>query len=332
MFPNQGVFQLSEREELKGMKIVITGGNGFLGSNVTRHLVEEGHTILVVSRKCDTLVDILDRIQFVRYEDTYVETIKRFSPECIVHFSWEGGNSYRDVNSLRQFTNIQIGIDVLEAMETLPKKPMFIGVGSFSEYGIITERAKESQLDNPVTMYGLAKSIFKTLTEKYCALHDIPWAWIRPCYVYGANDVRTRLIPSVVEKLLNKEPVTLDSCNVTIDYLHVSDFCRGVRTLIETRSTGVFNICSGNEYRLKDILQIIEDETNSKGNIVFDEALNRKCLSTYICGDNSNLKTLDWNPSTDLMTGLRQVVRERKSELFLKSNPVDHDGLHGESI
>lgn len=332
MFAYQGVFQLSGKEELKVMKIVVTGGNGFLGSNVTRQLLRDGHTLLVVSRKCNALVDILDRIQFVRYDATYLEKVVQFSPDCVLHFSWDGGNSYKDVNNLHQFTNLQMGIDLLELLETLAKKPHFIGVGSFSEYGIITERAKESQCDNPVTMYGLAKSTFKTLSERYCQQHGIPWTWIRPCYVYGPGDVETRLIPSVIEKVLNHEEVRLDSCNVTIDYLHVSDFCVGLSTIIHTQSTGIFNICSGKEYVLKDILSSIEHETKRNGMIVFDESLNRKSLSTYICGDNSKLKGLGWSPSVDLITGINNLIQEKKTELFLKSNPVDHDGLHGETI
>lgn len=310
------------------MRILITGGNGFLGSNTTRRLLEEGHTILVLSRKCDSLVDILDRIQFIRYDNDYSKLIYDFSPDYVVHFAWDGGNNYKDVDNTSQFSNIQSGMTLLKLLNSLQKKPTFIGVGSFSEYGIITEKAKESQEDNPITMYGMAKSAFKTISQRYCEQNDIHWSWIRPSYVYGTNDVSTRLIPSVVHKLLVNEDVLLDSCNVTIDYLHVSDFCSAVQVIIQTNSIGIFNICSSEEYVLRNILHTIKAVTNTHSIVSFDHTLDRQSLSRYICGDHSRLKSLGWKPRIDILTGITEIVKDKRIELFLKSNPVDHDGLH----
>jgi nucleoside-diphosphate-sugar epimerase len=284
------------------MNVLITGGNGFLGSHVVRTLLQKNYNILVISRKCNSLVDILDNIKFVQQKGGYAEhtkTIQEFQPNYILHFAWDGGNSYSDVNSLKQFsTNIPYGIELLEIVNSLSNKPIFMGVGSFAEYGIITQKAEETQNDNPETFYGMAKSTFKTISKKFCDDNNIAWCWIRPCYIYGTNDVSTRLIPSVIQKLLEGKDIHLDSCNVTIDYLHVNDFSSAILRILETKSTGIFNVCSGEEYRLRDVLRILSSD------IIFDTKLDRTSSSSYICGDNSNLKKIGWTPNISLHDGL----------------------------
>ena len=322
-------FLTFRQSEKKGMRVLLTGANGFLGSHTTRYLLKNGHTVMAVSRSCDSFTDILDRIQFVSYNSLNVETLQLFSPDVVIHFAWEGGNNYKDVNSVNQFDNIKSGVCLLDILCNLDKKPMFIGVGSFSEYGILTEKALETQTDCPITLYGLSKSTFKDVSSRLCQQFGMRWAWVRPCYVYGPNDVKTRLIPRVVESLLKKEPVQLDSCNVTIDYLYIDDFCRGVSMIAETQHTGVFNVCSGQEYVLRDVLNEIQTHIGS-GGIAFDTTIHRNLLSTYVCGNNENLKSLGWSPTVPLERGLVEVIHSIKMELFLKTNPVDHDGLHCE--
>jgi nucleoside-diphosphate-sugar epimerase len=311
------------------MHVLLTGANGFLGSHMTRHLLKNGHTLLAVSRSCGSLTEILDKVTFVSYDSLNIEILQTFSPDIVIHFAWDGGNNYKDVNSANQFDNIKSGVCLLNMLSKLEKRPMFIGVGSFSEYGILSEKAVETQSDSPVTFYGLSKSTFKDVSNRLCQQFDMKWAWVRPCYVYGPNDVKTRLISRVTESLLKQENIQLDSCNVMIDYLYVDDFCRGVSTIAETQHTGVFNVCSGQEYMLRDVLRTLETQIGNEG-ITFDSVIERKLLSTYVCGNNEKLKSLGWNPTIPLDRGLIEVVRYIKMELFMKTNPVDHDGLHCE--
>ncbi len=284
------------------MNVLITGGNGFLGSNLIKILLQKNYSLLVLSRKCNSLADVLDNITFVQQTGGYEEhrsTIIKFSPHFVIHFAWDGGNSYADVNSLKQFsTNIPYGTELLVIVRACPSNPMFIGVGSFAEYGMLTTKAREDQIESPTTFYGMSKFMFKTISQKFCSDNQIPWGWIRPCYIYGENDVPSRLIPSIIRKVLDKKPIRLDSCNVTIDYLHVDDFCIGIAVILATKSTGVFNICSGEEYRLRDVLGMLSRD------ITFDETLDRTSSSSYICGDNTKLKMLGWGPTISLQYGL----------------------------
>ena len=309
--------------------ILITGGNGFLGSNLARMFLSKGYVIMIISNKSNNIIDILDKVKFIKYESFSIqkEIIHKFSPDIIIHTAWEGGNAYANINSLKQFDNISVGVELLNVISEMIVKPTFIGFGSFSEYGILTERAVESQPETPINMYGMAKYTFNQISKFICDKYKIRWVWIRPCYIYGNGDVITRLIPSTIVKLINGEDCLFDECNVTIDYLHIDDFCVAIQKIIETSQNGIFNICSSNEYSLKDIIHIIKNNITSISNIVFDKHYNRELLSKYICGSNDKLKKIGWNDTITLETGITDLICKTYNKYEIYS--LNHiDGLH----
>jgi len=299
------------------MNIVLTGANGFLGSNVAKKLFEKKHNLYLFSKNTDNIKEILPHTwydsahthELIKYRDKIVE----FKPDVVVHFGWSGGNSYADINDIKQLTeNIQPGVEFIELLSTLPKKPKFIGLGSFAEYGKHTSPLAETVQEVPTNLYGLSKYTFKNYSKMLCDTYGIQWAWIRPCYTYGPNDVSTRLIPSLISKFLINNEVLLDECNTVVDYLYVDDFSKLIYPIITEELTGIYNICSGNEYNLKEMINTIKTLTNSSSNVIYDPSRNRT-TSNYICGDNSKLLNLINIKQTDLVEGLLKTIQYEKS-------------------
>lgn len=297
------------------MKILITGGNGFLGSNLAEYLLNKGHNVLVISRNNNNIYHLLDKIEFIQYnsEDysVYENKIISYSPNVVIHCAWEGGNSYNDVNSLNQiYKNIPLSLGLLEIINKQQIKPKFIGFGSFVEYGILNTKAEEEQIESPINFYGLSKNIFKNISKLFCSQNNIKWNWVRPCYVYGPKDVSTRLIPSIINKLLKNESITLNSCDTVIDYLYIEDFCEALYTLINTDTEGIYNICSGKEYSLRYIIEFIQQNMSTSQNIIFDSSLDRKFSSKYMCGSNNKIiNNTKWIPTTLLEEGLIKTIK-----------------------
>ena len=110
------------------MKIIVTGGNGFLGSNLIRKLLLEGHIVYAFSNQTTNILDILNQIKFdFSHTDnlnSFENKIKAFEPDIVIHCGWSGGNNYNDVNNINQFyENIQPSIDFLLMLSKLSKKP-----------------------------------------------------------------------------------------------------------------------------------------------------------------------------------------------------------------
>ncbi len=280
------------------MKVVITGASGFLGSNLVSKLKQNSQDVLPISR---TTTDPL-------------ETIAKYEPDVLVHCAWKGGNNYKDVSDVSQISNVLDGIELLRLLASLPKKPKFVGFGSFAEYGDIVNLATEEDFEKPTNMYGLSKLTLKSYSESFCKANDIPWAWIRPCYVYGPGDVSTRLIPSVISKLLANESVHLDSCNKIIDYIYRDDFINFAYSVIMEPSQGVYNLCSGQQYKLRDVIQTIAILLNAEGLVHFHEEVLRTLTSTNICGSNLKVRQLtSFSKLISLEEGLLKTIEYNKN-------------------
>jgi len=298
------------------MNCLITGANGFLGRNIVELLIERGNSVMGISQKNNNLSHIKQsNFHFIQNTKNNYSDIKNkilnFNPNVIIHTAWFGGNSYNDVNNLSQYTiNFELGLSLLDIIKEIKSEISFIGFGSFAEYGILNKKAIETQIDNPNTHYGLSKSSFKCVSKMFCEQNNIKWSWVRPCYVYGSGDVAGRVIPTVITKLKNKQRITLSSCNVTIDYLHVDDFCSGIINMIDNNLDGIYNICSGYEYNLKTILQHLQT-LNGTDLITFDPSLDRIYAPKYICGSSEKLQSMsDWKPSKNIYTELKKLYNE----------------------
>jgi nucleoside-diphosphate-sugar epimerase len=297
------------------LKFLITGGNGFLGSSLAHKLVEENHDVLVFSKNHNNLDDILDKCIFISsYMDEilfHTEDIINFSPDIIIHFGWNGGNNYKNTNSLDQFhNNIPDNIRFLDFINKLPKKPKFVGVGSFAEYGQVTSLTDENTEELPINFYGTAKLVLKQYSEIFCLKNNIDWVWIRPCFVYGPKDVSTRLIPSLISKCLKNEDIILDECKTVIDIIHIKDFIELTYNLIINNNVGIYNISSGVVYPLKEIINNIYELTNSKSTIIFDPEKNRKLTQLYVSADNTKIKKVTGiSPQYSLINGLKNTIK-----------------------
>jgi UDP-glucose 4-epimerase len=297
------------------LKFLITGGNGFLGSSLVHKLIEENHDVLVFSKNHNNLDDILDRCIFISsYMNeilSHTEDIINFSPDIVVHFGWDGGNNYKSTNSLDQFhNNIPDNIRFLDFINSLPKKPKFIGMGSFAEYGQVTSLTDENTEELPISFYGTAKLVLKQYSETFCLKNNIDWVWVRPCFVYGPKDVSTRLIPSLISKCLKNEDIILDECKTIIDIVYIKDFIELTYNLIINNNTGVYNVSSGVVYPLKEIINNIHKLTNSKSTIIFDPEKNRKLAQLYVSADNTKIKKVTGiSPQYSLIDGLKSTIK-----------------------
>lgn len=296
------------------MRVLITGGNGFLGSNLIEHFLSLQYELLIISRNSNNIEEYLSYIKFEKHDSKnylkHEKAILDFNPQVVIHLAWEGGNNYNNINDLDQvYKNIPAGLSLLEIISKQVHKPKFIGCGSFLEYGTITTRANEDMVENPNSFYGLSKLTFKKTSQMYCDQNDINWSWIRPCYIYGRRDVRTRLIPTVINKLLADQELILDDCSTTIDYLYADDFCSALIKIIETDSSGIFNVCSGEEFNLRDIVNLIKQNIDTSKEVFFDHKLNRSMKPKYVCGSNERLKSITgWYPKTSLESGIIKTI------------------------
>ena len=186
----------------------------------------------------------------------------------------------------------------------------FVGFGSFSEYDVKNKSICETDHEKPNNLYGLSKNTFKLFSKNFCEVTNFKWLWIRPCYIYGPSDVKSRLIPTVIESCLKNQNLVLNSCDSIIDYLYIQDFVEAVHCLIDNKSNGVFNICSGKQYKIKDLVHKIHSLCDSDTQINFDSSKDRDNFSKFICGKNDKLiNSTNWAQRYDIDAGLKETIK-----------------------
>ena len=99
-----------------------------------------------------------------------------------------------------------------------------------------------------------------------------------------------------------------------MDYLYIDDFVNFVYNLSISSKEGIYNICSGKEYKLKDLIQLIHSLVSSKSIITFSKNIEYPS-SQYICGDNSKIKLLNnLKPLIDIKEGLIKTIKYYKNK------------------
>lgn len=297
------------------MNILITGSNGFIGSHLSS-LLASNNNVLAISRNFDH-IDFSKKIDFFQcdmnqYKDLLVDKFEDFRPDVVIHCAWIGGNSYNHSNSFNQAENIIFSNHLLDLCSRF-KIDHFVGFGTALEYGNYNTKITEEYICNPNCNYGISKYSFRMFSENHCSRNNIKFSWVIPFYLYGVGDIQTRLIPSIINKFLKNEDVNLNSCDSIVDYLHVSDFVKGVENIVSNKLTGVFNICSCQEYLIKDIVHKILELSESKSSLSFDSSFNRPNFQKTICGSSLKLQSLTkWYPEINIEEGLFNLINTVK--------------------
>lgn len=293
------------------MKVIVTGGNGFLGSNVVRKLIKNEHEVFVISKNNNNIQDILPQI---KYSTEYTDAIDQFQPDVVIHFGWKGGNNALDAQHANQFSdNMPMSLELLIRLAALPNKPKFIGVGSFAEYGDYNRPIDEIDIEKPQTWYGVTKLSLKNYSQFVCNQNGMEWSWIRPCYIYGPGDVSTRLIPTTINKCINNQPILLDSCDKFIDYLYIDDFCEYVNHLTINKSAGVYNLSSGKGFHLREVIKLIHKTIGNHNTLEFSKK--NYSETKWVCGNNLKIsKESGILNTTDFLTGILKTIKFYKNE------------------
>ncbi|PIV13842.1 MAG: CDP-4-dehydro-6-deoxy-D-gulose 4-reductase, partial [Candidatus Huberarchaeum crystalense] len=134
------------------------------------------------------------------------------------------------------------------------------------------------------------------------------FVWARIFYLYGPYEHPNRLVPYVINSLLNNKRVELRSHGLQIrDYLHVDDVAQGLICLLKEEKTSTYNIGSGNPVRIRDLVNQIGEILKKKELINFAPDTTLLNEPMFICADNTKLKKLGFKIEKDMKNYLEQI-------------------------
>jgi UDP-glucuronate decarboxylase len=295
------------------MKIFVTGASGFIGSHLTRALINAGHEVLALAIPDDNLwrmQDILPRFEIlcgtVQDISTIQSQLRTWRPQSCIHLAWYAEPG-KYLNSRENLGSLQNSLSLLQILSECGCG-QFIGAGTCAEYEIKTEMLVENDKTKPETLYAASKLSFQIIGEQIAKQFGLQFAWGRIFYLYGPQEDARRLVPSAILKLQKGEMFSATPGEQKRDYLHVTDVANAFLALAEHQATGIYNICSAEAITTKSLLNMIGDLMGRPELLAHGALPYREWEPMYICGDNNKLRDFGWQPQIELQEGLEDTI------------------------
>jgi dTDP-6-deoxy-L-talose 4-dehydrogenase (NAD+) len=295
------------------MRVLVTGATGFIGSWVTRALLDRDHDVIGTFRPGRVPpVDLTSHPRFVGWpvdldDPVAIEKLAHeVRVEITVHMAW-----YTDpttyLRSPRNMDSLAMTAKLARALYAHGCRRI-VGAGTCVEYAPNDRPQKETDLIGPRTLYAVCKRAACLAMEALAAEQQREFAWARVFHIHGPGDPRTRLIPSIVEQLRRGVMVELTDGSQIRDHLHVSDVGAAIASIALSDAGGVFNVCSGEPVTLRHVVEVVAGVVGRPDLLRFGARPHRPGEAKFLVGDATRLKQLGWTAAWTLEGGLRDAV------------------------
>jgi len=330
------------------MKVLVTGGAGFVGSVCVECLLAEGHCVAVIDNLSTGHRNAVSR-EAEFFEGDFVDAefvtplIESFQPDVVMHFAAETLVENSMTRPRIYFeNNVQKAISFLNVLLDLGVKN-FICSSTAAVYGSPVETPiTEEHPTAPVNAYGESKLIFEKVLEWYRRAYGLNYVAFRYFNACGAtmflgecHDPETHLIPRILSSL--EEPSvdfviygddypTPDGTCVR-DYVHVEDIARahilGMHPLVRG-CRGIYNIGSGSGYSVKEVMSVVHQVTGRP--VPYRVGPRREGDPAVLVASSAKLSTdLGWQPQH---SGLQQIVES--AWRWRRNRPQGYELEYGE--
>jgi len=305
-------------------KVLVTGATGFVGANLARRLVADGHEVHLLVRPDHTewrLGGLRDRVrvhQVVLADAGAVSTlVDAVKPEWIFHLATHGAYSWEtDVPRMVETTVI----GTMNLVQACVRRGFeaFVNTGSSSEYGFKDHAPSETEAIDPNSDYAVNKA-WATMFCRFTAVRDgLRMCTLRLYSVYGPWEEPRRLMPTLIVRGLRGELPPLVGPDTARDYVYVDDVVDAY-LLAATRADqppgGVYNVGSGVQTTLRQVVEVARRVLAVQAEPAWDSMRGRSWdTSVWVCDNRIIAAALGWRPHTPFEDGFRRMVEWMRHE------------------
>lgn len=283
---------------LKTMKIAVTGGSGFIGSNLVNKLNKLGIEILRLDVSNGIDITDWDKIENIgKFDVLFHLAAKSFVPE-----------SYKNPKDYFH-SNIIGTLNVLELCRKYSARVIFTSsyIYGYPEYLPIDEKHPVRGF-NP---YSQSKIIGEKLCEGYNRDFGVPVIIIRPFNVYGAGQNSNFLIPLMI-KQVKDGGIFLKTSKPRRDFVHVDDVVEAYIKCMEYNDSSfeIFNLGCGISYSVKEIVEMAVKNINHEVSVSFTEELRENEIMNTVADISKAINILGWKPKISLDNGITRLMKD----------------------
>jgi nucleoside-diphosphate-sugar epimerase len=307
-------------------RALLTGGAGFVGANLVRRLLEEGHDVhllLRVSSDPWRLDDIADAVRIHHVDLTDQRDVHRtlasVRPEWVFHLAAHGAYSWQTDPRQMVATNVQGTMNLMDACLAVGFD-VFVNTGSSSEYGFTDHAPTEDEPAAPNSHYAVTKASATLYCRDIARRHRVQVPTLRLYSVYGPFEDPGRLIPRLILYGLRGSVPPLVSPDTARDYVYVDDVIAAYLAAACRPHEGwgpIYNVGAGQQTALREIVELASralevDEAPRWGSMPareWDSATWRADIRTI-------QDRLGWNPRYTLAQGFERTIS------WMRENPT----------
>ena len=311
---------------LKNKEILVTGGCGFIGSEIVKQLSLLGANVTIIDNLSSgkekyiqgfsnvklITADLLDdhAIKSVVKDKEYVinNAALPFIPD-----SYYMPKKFFDVN-----VNATISLALAVIKEKKAKR--FVHISSSEIYGTARYTPMdENHQTTPQSTYAVSKLAGERVVFTMHKEHNLPAVIIRPFNSFGPNITQPYIIPEIIRQMEKNDVIKLGNLNAKRDLTYVTDTARGIiLSLVKEGVIGeVINIGSQRSFSIRELVSLISEIMDKKVSVEVDPSRFRPYdVDTLICNYERATKLLGWKPEITVKEGLEKTVEWAKKEKF----------------
>ncbi|MBT4857178.1 NAD-dependent epimerase/dehydratase family protein [Candidatus Uhrbacteria bacterium] len=302
------------------MKVLVTGGAGFIGSHLVDRLIDDGHEVIVIDhhkrekRRFPNAAATTHKVGFA--DEAAMEAVfKKEKPDAVCHLAAQISvtKSIEDPVADAQ-TNIVDAIALLDmARRHGCNKIVFSSSGGaiYGDHGI--HPTPEIMNAQPISPYGIGKQAMEHYLELYSKAHGMQGVSLRFANIYGPRQQLSGgeggVVPIFLDKILSGDPVTIfGDGSMTRDYLFVHDAVDAFVRALESDVSAAVNVSTGREVSVLELWNMVQDVHGKKQEPNFAPFRTGE-VQHSVLAPNSAKDILGWEPMTTFEEGLAKTYK-----------------------
>ena len=314
----------NELSNLKNKEILVTGGCGFIGSEIVKQLSQIGASVTILdnlSSGKEKYIQGLSNVKLITADLLDNDAVRSAVKDKEYVISNAALPFIPDSYYLpKKFFDVNVNATISLALAVIKEKKAkrFVHISSSEIYG--TARyipMDESHHTTPQSTYAVSKLAGERVVFTMHKEHNLPAVIIRPFNSFGPNITQPYIIPEIIRQILKGDVVKLGNLNAKRDLTYVTDTARGIiLSLVKEGIVGeVINIGSQRSYSIKELVSLISEIMRKEVTLEVDPLRFRPYdVDTLICDYERATKLLGWKPEITVREGLEKTIEWTKTE------------------